>query len=223
MTTKRTALLAMAFLLASGAAVCGPGPGGARQTLPPLDEAKGEMPLEEAIAARRSIRRFQRRNLTPAQVGRLLWAAQGITCERRGFRASPSAGALYPMEMYVVSENGIHKYLPADHALRPHKAGDMRARLARAALGQEFITQAPITLVVAAVYERTTRRYGERGRMYVHMEAGHIGQNLHLQAVALGLGSVPVGAFRDEEVSSVLSLPEGEVPLYLITVGHPAE
>ena len=221
MTAKRTAMLALALLLAAGAAVCGPD--GAAQTLPPLEEAKGEMAVEQAIAARRSVRRFKTENLAPAQVGRLVWAAQGITHERRGYRASPSAGALYPMELYVVSENGVHKYLPADHALRPHKAGDVRAQLARAALGQQFIAQAPITLAIAAVYERTTRRYGERGRMYVHMEAGHIGQNVHLQAVALGLGSVPVGAFSDEEVSQVLSLPDGEVPLYLITVGHPAE
>lgn len=188
----------------------------------PEPSLKGEVSVEETIEGRRSVRSFSPGALTLEEISQLLWAAQGVTEERRGFRAAPSAGATYPLELYLVTEDGIHSYAPDGHILEPVKSGDMRSSLAGAALGQRFVAEAQASIVITAVYARTAGRYGaERGRRYVHIEAGHAAQNIHLQAVALGLGSVPVGAFRDAEVSGALSLPEGHEPLYIIPVGRP--
>lgn len=194
--------------------------GGMEEIMLPKPTVKGDISLEECIAKRRSVRKYQSREVDLDQLGQLCWAAQGITAEKIGFRAAPSAGATYPLELYVVKSDGIFRYIPEAHKLVKLGSEDLRDSLARAALGQEFIEEAPLNFVITAVYRRTTRRYGERGEMYVHMEVGHAAQNIHLQAVALGLSSVPVGAFYDEEVSEVLSLPEEEIPLYIIPVGY---
>jgi SagB-type dehydrogenase family enzyme len=186
----------------------------------PQPRSKGPLSVEEAIAGRRSVRSYAPQGLTDEELSQLLWAAQGITERRQGLRAAPSAGATYPLETYVVTAEGVFHYEPAGHALRATRAGDVRTKLAAAALGQEFVRRAPVTIVLAAVPERTTRRYGRRGLTYVHMEAGHAAQNMHLQAVALGLGSVPVGAFDDDAVTEVLGLPPAQIPLYLIPVGR---
>ena len=178
--------------------------------------------VEEAIAARRSIRRFVDRPLGDNVVSRLLWSAQGITDENRFLRAAPSAGATYPLELYLVDHRGVFRYVPADHQLEQIASDDRRAVLAQAALGQEMIRQASISLVITAVPERTAARYGkERAERYVHMEAGHAAQNIHLQAVVLELGSVPVGAFHDQEVQKVLGIRKDHEPLYIIPVGKP--
>ena len=190
-------------------------------TLPP-PEVKGKMTVEAALAARRSCRRFADRDLSAAQVGQIAWSAQGVTAPARGYRTAPSAGALYPMEIYLVGPKSVTHYSPQGHALTEHKTGDLRGRLAEAALNQGFMAQAPLNVVIAAVHERVTRKYGRRGTMYVHMEAGHIGQNVLLQATAMGLAGVPVGAFHPDEVRSILGLPEACEPLYIITVGYPA-
>lgn len=116
---------------------------------------------------------------------------------------------------------GIYRYLVARHALELEVEGDVRAALARAALDQDFIAEAPASIVMSAVYERTTRRYGRRGYRYVHMDVGHAGENVHLQAVALGFGTVVVGAFDDEEVKRALRLPEEQHPLYIMPIGRP--
>ena len=187
----------------------------------PAPDTTGEMPVEAAIEARRSIRAFTDQPLTAEQIGQLAWAAQGITDEARGLRAPPSAGATYPLEVYLVTAEGVGRYLPQQHALQMTISGDMRGQLAQAALGQGFVATAPLVVAVAGVYERTAGRYGPRAERYVHMEVGHLGQNVHLQAVALGLGSVPVGAFDDDTVAQVLNLPADHAPLYLIPVGHP--
>lgn len=187
----------------------------------PEPDTSGDMSVEEAIAQRRSVRQFADRDLSAEQVGQLAWAAQGITDPRQGFRASPSAGATYPMELYLVTPDGVHHYLPREHAVETRKREDVRADLAAAALGQDFVGTAPLDIVVAAVYQRTMQRYGDRGRRYVHMEAGHIGQNIHLQAEAMGLASVPVGAFNDAGVAETLGLPSDQEPLYIIPVGYP--
>lgn len=186
----------------------------------PKPKTKGTMSVEEAIAARRSVRSYSNRALAEEEISQLLWAAQGITEERRGYRSAPSAGATYPLETYAVIPEGVFRYDPQQHALNEVKAGDVRGRLARAAYDQWFIGEAGATIVFAAVPQRTTQRYGTRGQMYIHMEAGHAAQNVHLQAVALGLGSVPVGAFDDDAVAAVLGLPRGQVPLYLVPVGR---
>jgi len=193
------------------------------QTLPPPRTA-GTVSVEEALAKRRSIRAFEPTPLSPEQVSQLLWAAQGITGKRHGFRAAPSAGATYPLVTCLVTDQGVFRYDPHNHALEPKQHGDVRPGLAVAALGQPFVRTAPVSIVLAAIYARTTERYGPRGERYVHMDTGHAAENVHLQAVALGLGSVAVGAFDDKGVSEVLDLTDEERPLYILPVGvpHPA-
>ncbi len=195
-----------------------------RVSLPPV-ESKGEMSLEEAIQLRRSVREFGRRTLALEDVSQLLWAAQGITATG-GFRTAPSAGALFPLELYVVAGSveglsaGVYRYRPKTHELVHMTSGDLRRPLASAALGQSPVRRAPAVLVIASVYERTTGKYGQRGRRYAHIEVGHAAQNVYLQAAARGLATVLVGAFDDEEVQDVLGLPPDHAPLGLMPVGH---
>jgi len=188
----------------------------------PEPDLKGAMPLEQTIFRRRSERKFRENLLDQKQIGQLLWAAQGITWQqgKRQMRAAPSAGALYPLEVYAVMKEGTFRYIPERHALSLMKEGDLRPSLSAAAWGQAAAREAPLSIVICAVYERVTGKYGERGERYVHMEAGHAAENIHLQAVALGLGSLPVGAFEDSRVSQILNLPEDQKPLYIIPVGY---
>jgi len=195
--------------------------------LPPPDIKSG-MLVEESIARRRSIREYLRKPLNLKIVSQLLWAAQGITEPRLKFRAAPSAGATYPLEVYVVSKEGgieelpagIYKYDPFTHSIKVVRLGDFSERLYEAALKQRWVLEAPINIVITAVYERTTRIYGERGIRYVHMEVGHVGENIYLQAIALGLGTVAVGAFFDDKVWDILGNPPNEHPLYIMPVGY---
>jgi SagB-type dehydrogenase family enzyme len=187
----------------------------------PLPSPGNLISLEEALAQRRSIRAFADTPLTMDELGQLAWAAQGITDER-GFRTAPSAGALYPLELYVATAEGLYRYLPEGHQLERLAGTDLRQSLYQAALHQDAVSQAPAVFIVTAVYERTAQKYGsERTPRYVHMEVGHAAQNLLLEAVALGLGAVPIGAFHDDEIQSVLGIPADHAPLYLIPVGHP--
>lgn len=179
----------------------------------------GSMSLEKAIAVRRSRRDFLPKALTLEQIGQLAWAAQGQDAGSR-YRTVPSAGATYPLELFVVTNEGLFQYLCAKHALEKLTDQDLRAALASAAWGQGFIEAAPLTLVFAAQFARTTTHYGRRGIRYVYMEAGHAAQNVHLQAESLGLGSVAVGAFDDSSVSEVLSLPDYLEPIYMVVVGY---
>jgi SagB-type dehydrogenase family enzyme len=166
------------------------------------------------------VRAFREQALAASEVSQLLWAAQGIT-DPRGYRIAPSAGALYPLEIYAVTPNGVFHYDPAGHALELIKERDSRGQLHQAALRQEPVLQAPLILVVTAVYARTEAKYGpERSPRYVHLEAGHAAQNVLLQAVCLDLGAVPIGAFRDSDVQKVLGLPADHQPLYLIPIGY---
>jgi SagB-type dehydrogenase family enzyme len=188
----------------------------------PAPHTEGRVSLETTIAGRRSVRRFAPDALSLEQIGQLLWAAQGITGGHTTRRAAPSAGACHPLIVYACYAEGVWRYDPEDHALVRHLAQDMREPLAQAALNQRFIAEAPCTFAISAIFERTTQRYGERGRSrYVPMDAGHAAQNMALQAVALGLASVPVGAFDDAAVKEALELPRQEEPLYMLTVGHP--
>ncbi len=193
---------------------------GERVALPPPAHA-GRISLEETLAKRRSVREFSSKGLSETEVGQLLWAAQGIT-HPEGLRTAPSAGALYPLEVYVATADGVFQYEPRPHQLRRRSRQDPRPALYHAGLEQECLLRAPAVFVIAAVYERTARKYGQkRSPRYVHLEAGHSAQNLLLQAVALGLGGVPVGAFYDTEVQKALALPTDHEPIYLIPVGHP--
>ncbi len=185
----------------------------------PGDPAEGGMSLTDALATRRSVRRFEAGALSAEQIAQLCWAAQGVTSERMGLRTAPSAGALYPLELYVVTAGGVDHYDPGGNTLSRHLAGDVRGHLQAAALGQSFVGDAPATFVLAGVVSRTAAKYGSRAERYVWMEAGHTAQNILLQARALGLGAVPVGAFDDARVAEVLQLPPGCAPLYLIPIG----
>ncbi|MEW6045077.1 MAG: SagB/ThcOx family dehydrogenase [Bacillota bacterium] len=184
------------------------------------------MSLETVLARRRSVREFRDEAIPVEALSQLLWAAYGVVDPSEGRHTVPSAGATFPLEIVAVAGKvtgipaGSYRYRPASHALEPLRSGDIRAQLARAALAQEFVAAASATLVVAAVPERTTERYGRRGVRYVFMEAGHACQNVYLQAEALGLGTVAVGAFDDEAVRRILGIPEE--PLYILPIGRPA-
>ena len=190
----------------------------------PAPQKDGAVSVEAALQNRRSVRFFKDLPLSLQSVSQLLWAAQGIT-DKRGFRTAPSAGALYPLELYLFAgkaeglEPGIYHYRPADHTLLLVTDGDFRETLCRAALWQDAICQAPTVFLIAGVPERTTGKYGERGIRYIHMEAGHTAQNILLQAVSLDLGGVAIGAFSDHEVSKLLKMDKGRIPLYIVPVG----
>jgi SagB-type dehydrogenase family enzyme len=197
--------------------------------LPP-PSPKGRVSLEEAIARRKSVRDFAPEPLSQSQLSQILWAAQGLSNARGRRRTVPSAGATYPLEIFVAcGENGIdgigegvYQYNVESHSLTLHYKGDVRAELARAALDQGFIYEAPVDIIICAAYSRTLSGYGSRGERYVHMEVGHAGQNIYLQATALGLATVAVGAFYDEQVREVLRLGEQYKPLYIMPIGKPA-
>jgi SagB-type dehydrogenase family enzyme len=200
--------------------------GGDDILLPEPSHEQDTRSLVGALHKRRSMRSYARQPLMIDEVARLVWAAQGLT-DPAGLRTAPSAGALYPLEVFVVAgaveglAAGIYRYSPARHTLSRASQGDPRRALAVAAFDQDCVAQAPAIVALAAVYARTTEKYGERGRRYVHMEAGHAAQNVCLQAVALGLGAVVVGAFDDDEVRHVLGAARREVPVCLLAVGRP--
>ncbi|MCL4458494.1 MAG: SagB/ThcOx family dehydrogenase [Chloroflexi bacterium] len=187
----------------------------------PTPRLSGQMSLEEAVMRRRSVRRYSRRELSLEEISQLLWVAQGITDRREGLRAAPSAGALYPVELYAVLSQGIYHYSPRDHSLKMVKPGDWREQLSAAALGQRYIWEAPLNMIITVIYERTAAKYGARAERYVILEAGHIAQNVHLQAVALALASVPIAAFYDQKVQLAIGCPPNHQPLYIIPVGVP--
>jgi SagB-type dehydrogenase family enzyme len=192
--------------------------------LPP-PATTGKLSLEEAVQKRRSIREYADAPLSMAETGQLLWAAQGVTDRRGGYRAAPSAGATYPLSVLLVAGNvkglepGVYRYLPAEHALTRMQSGDIRKNLCSASLNQRWVKEAPAIIVLAADYGRTAGRYGPRATRYVDIEVGHAAQNVYLQATALGLGTVAVGAFDDDAVKKLLPLQKNEVPLYLMPVG----
>lgn len=186
----------------------------------PKPKTKGTVSAEETIEKRRSVRSYGTREVSFDDISQLLWACQGITDASRGLRAAPSAGALYPLEVYLVKKDGIFHYRPEGHDLEKVSGKDVRVDLAAAAYGQRYIADAPISIVISAVYERVMSKYGERGIRYTDMEAGHAAQNVFLQAVALGLDSAPVGAFSDQAVGAILDLPKDVKPLYILPVGY---
>jgi SagB-type dehydrogenase family enzyme len=187
---------------------------------------QGSVPVEHCIRRRRSVRGFRDRKLTEDELGQLLWAAQGITATD-GRRAVSSAGALYPLQLYAACGDvgglagGVYRYSPEHHQLLLVAEGHQREKLVEAARGQEWIASAPAVVCIAAAFQRTTVKYGQRGRGYVYMEAGHAAESLMLQAVALGLATTMVGAFADDEVKHLLHLAANEAPLCLLPVGAP--
>ena len=186
----------------------------------PEPRTTSEVSVEEAINNRRSTRQFKEEDLSLKEISQLLFAGQGITNKYPAFRAAPSAGATYPLELFVATKDGIYRYIPKGHKLEQIEEKDIRTDLAKAALGQASISEAPVNIIICAEYKRTSKRYGERATRYVHIEAGHVAENILLQAVALTLGGVPIGAFYDDKVKLVLDLPEELDPLYIIPIGH---
>jgi len=185
----------------------------------PEPRLDGGMSLEAALARRESVRHFTSQPLSIPALSQILWAAQGIT-RSWGGRTAPSAGALYPLEIYVALYDGFFHYVPREHKLTCISGENLIDHLASAALGQQCMRESPAVVVIAAVYARIEQKYGERGERYAKVEAGHAAQNILLQAVSQGIGAVPVGAFYDEHVAKVLPLPHDHEPLYLIPLGY---
>jgi SagB-type dehydrogenase family enzyme len=192
----------------------------------PEPSRTGTMSVEQALASRRSVRRFSDAALSLEEVGQLLWAAQGVTAPR-GRRTAPSAGATYPLECLLAAgsvsdlEPGLYRYLPDGHELLRLSSDDVRDRLSAAALNQVSVRTAPASIVICAEYARTRKRYGERAERYVQIEVGHCAENVHLQCEALGLGTVCIGAFDDARLKELLDV--AEEPLYIMPFGHGAE
>jgi SagB-type dehydrogenase family enzyme len=185
----------------------------------------GKYSLAQALQHRRSVREYLDAKITLPELGQLLWAAQGIT-DKQGLHTAPSAGALYPLELYVVANNvdglsaGVYQYHPRNHRLTSVLPKELSQALSRAALGQDSVREAAAVVVFTAIYRRTTKKYGKRGERYVHIETGHAAENLFLQAQALGLGTVDVGAFDDDDVARLLELPDDVKPILLMPVGR---
>ncbi len=200
--------------------------------LPP-PRLDGRISLERVLAMRRSIREYSNEPLTLNELSQLLWATYGVTEPKHGFKTTPSAGATFPLVVYVIAkpnsvrtsngflDPGSYRYDPYTHSILLVKRGNLIRELYKACLRQAWVLRAPVNIIIAAIYERTTGYYGERGRRYVIMEVGHASQNLYLQATALGLGTVAVGAFKDEQVKSIAGLRTDEEPLYVMPVGKP--
>ena len=225
-TVVKIFLCVAAALVLAGGPLCGPHGAAAQEkiSLPQIEPGEPGS-LSDLLYKRRSVRSFGLGQLRLEEVARLLFAAQGIT--REGFyRTIPSAGALYPLEIYVVAgevrdmEKAVYHYRPGDHELIRVRDGDRREEIARAALGQMWVAEAQAVLVVSAVYERTTGKYGERGSRYVHVEAGCAAQSVGLQAADLGLGTTVVGAFHDDETARIIGAQNGARPLLLLPVGR---
>ena len=192
--------------------------------LPPCDHTIS-MPLFEAISKRRSIRRFLPEPITIDHISRLLFSAQGVT-DSRGLRAVPSAGALYPLELYVAVENvlslnkGLYRYMPGKHVLSGIIHEGVRNGIGDAAWRQQPVLRAPVSFIITGIYFRVSGKYGEWGERFTHLEAGHAAQNLCLAATAMGLGTVVVGAFDDNKLRDFLGAGENETPLYIIPAGR---
>jgi len=194
----------------------------------PDPDTDGDISVENALSTRRSHRSYRNESISKEQLSQLLWAAYGITSSNN-FRTAPSAGATYPLEIYAVIgdvtgiEPGLYRYIPKEHKIEQTISGDIRKELGEttfSSTNSKMIIDAPVTITYCAVFERTTGRYGERGRNYVFIELGHSAQNVYLQAEALGLGTCAIGAFSDIDVSALLQLSQNEEPIYLLPVGY---
>ncbi len=195
----------------------------------PDPSLKSGKSFKQILDERRTKRVYSEKELDKVLLSQLLWAAQGITDDKNNFRAAPSAGALYPLEIYMIIQNkgieglrnGLYQYIPGKHQIKLLKTGNLNGSLAKVGYSQDFFAQSPLCFIITAVPQRTTQKYGERGYRYIHIEVGHVGQNIQLQGTALGLAVGIAGAFRDNKLSELLNLDEGEIPLYLMPVGYP--
>jgi protease I len=218
-------LIILATILAALAIIC------FGQYKPRISQAKiiqlpepkltGRVSLEQVLATRRSVRQFTDQQLSFVQIGQLAWAGQGITEKQRGFRTAPSAGALYPMKLYFVTPDGMFVYHPEGHNLEEIFSEDIRDRLSLAALGQEHVADAACDIIIAGSVRKLAVKYHDKARRYMLLEAGHISENILLQAVSLELGCVPVGAFDISDVHKLCKMPGNPEPLLIVCVGYP--
>lgn len=185
----------------------------------PSPDTDGGITINEALSRRRSVRSYSESDITMEELSQLLWSAQGITSPH-GFRTAPSAGALYPIEIYVAREEGVFHYIPQSHSIEKVMKGDVRGGLYRSALYQSSVRDAPLSLIIVGDVKRTRVKYGERAERYVLIEGGCVAQNIALQAENLGLGTVVIGAFNDGEVRAVLNLPDDYLPVAMMPVGR---
>jgi SagB-type dehydrogenase family enzyme len=186
----------------------------------PAPKLDGPVSLEKALATRRSIRQFTDEKFTNEQIGQLAWAGQGITEKTRGLRTAPSARASYPITLYLATHSGLYKYIPENHALQVEGSTDVRQKLAGR---QNSIAKSGCTFVIASKVKNTTAKYGDRADKWALLEAGHIAQNILLEATSMGLGGVPIGGYDPNEVGKICNLPADMEPVYLIAVGVPAQ
>lgn len=189
--------------------------------LPDVDELAG-ISLLDTMRRRRSVRAYRSGGLSWREIGQLAWAAQGITDNVSALRTVPSAGALYPLELDIATQDGTFRYRPATHAVSQRTAADIRTRLAHAAYEQSWLASAACIFAIVALPNRTESKYGNRALRYVHLEAGHAAQNLLLMAAGLNLGGTPVGAFDDDAVARTLELGRNEAPACLVPIGWPS-
>jgi SagB-type dehydrogenase family enzyme len=195
-----------------------------RKKLPPPAQSRpGEMSLREALLLRRSIRRYSPREIPDTILSELLWAAQGITIPSTPFRTAPSAGSLYPLRLSIVRSLGGYRYLPETHSITRTLSGDVRSQLSHCALNQEYIQQAPLSIIIAGDLAAIRKRFPGNAKRFLHCEAGHVAQNISLQAAAFGLGTVPLGTFNNPELSKLLQLEKEVTPVYIIPSGYPEE
>lgn len=194
------------------------------QVLPlPKADVEGVFTVEQVIAARRSVRQFNRQSLDMKTVGQLLWAGQGITDEVNSYRAAPSAGAIYPFKLYVVIRGGVYIYDPENGGkLEKILNGDTRDKLSKAALGQAAVKDAPCSIILAGNARGLVERYSSNAKQFMYIEAGHIAQNILLQATAIGLGGVPIGSFDEDKIKELYKFPSGTEAVYIVSVGVPA-
>ena len=205
----------------------------AKEITLPKPSSKGSITVEEALKARRTHRSFSSQGLALKQFSQILWGAYGVTAHNYGvsLKTAPSAGALYPLDIYaVVGDRGVENLAPGlyhffseKHAVNLVRSGDLRAEVARNSLHQMWIAKAPLILIITGQYERSSIKYGPRGVIYTHIEAGCVGQNIFLQAEAIGLKAGIVGAFNNRDVVKTMGLPASHDPLLIMPVGFPPD
>jgi len=191
----------------------------------PVPSIDSKTSVEKALLQRRSVRSYKSDPLTISDISQILWAAQGLTEKNYGLRTAPSAGALYPLEIYIAASNvdelksGLYHYNPKDHTLKKISGGDKRIEVSNASLQQDAIENSSAIIIITAVVKRTSVKYGNRAERYVNIEVGAVGQNIYLQSVSLGLGTVMIGAFKDEALKKVLGFAENENPFAIMPLG----
>ena len=190
----------------------------------PEPKTKGYLSIEEVLLKRRSVREYLPESLSLAEISQLLWSAYGITSEE-GFRTAPSAGGLFPLNIYLAAVNvreldqGLYRFDAINHSLEPMKSGEYSGQLTAGTFFQDYIASAAAVLIISADYTGPHEKYGDQGPKFTCMDLGHLGQNVHLQAVSLDIGTVAVAAVRPGEIEKILKLKEGEEVLYLMPLG----